>query len=74
VDSTALFKKQFDLLASILKYRDYAFDALQKGVPIDAIKSTPSKDALAKIKLEEDYIPVLQNVYAQMDAEFKAMK
>ncbi|MCJ7445401.1 MAG: V-type ATP synthase subunit A [Methanotrichaceae archaeon] len=74
VDSTATFKKQFDLLASLLKYRDYAFDALAKGVPIDTIKSTPSKDALAKIKLEEDYVPVLQNVLAQMDAEFKAMK
>jgi len=74
VDSTCLFKKQFDLLASILKYRDYAFDALQRGVAVDAINSTPSKDALAKIKLEEDYVPALQNVLAQMDAEFKALK
>jgi len=74
VDSTATFKKQFDLLGSILSYSDYAFDALKKGVPIDTIKSTPSKDALAKIKLEEDYVPALQNVLSQMDAEFKAMK
>jgi len=74
VDSTCLFKKQFDLLASILKYRDYAFDALARGVPVESIKSTPSKDALAKVKLEEDYVPALQRVYDQMDAEFKALK
>jgi len=74
VDTFSPYKKQFDLLKGILAYRDYAFGALQRGVPLDLIKSTPSKDALAKVRLEENYEPVLQKVLAQMDAEFKAMK
>jgi len=73
VDASCPYKKQFDLLASILKYRDYAFDALKRGVSVDQIKNTPSKDALAKIRLEADYEPALQKVLTQMDAEFKAM-
>jgi V/A-type H+-transporting ATPase subunit A len=74
VDASCPYKKQFDLLGAILRYRDYAFEALQRGVSVDQIKSTPSKDALAKIRLEADYEPVLQKVMAQMDSEFKAMK
>lgn len=74
VDTFSPYKKQFDLLKGILAYRDYAFAALQRGVPLDLIKSTPSKDALAKVRLEENYEPVLQKVLAQMDTEFKAMK
>jgi V/A-type H+-transporting ATPase subunit A len=74
VDASCPYKKQFDLLKAILTYRDRAFEALQRGVSVDQIKSTPSKDALAKIRLEADYEPVLQKVMAQMDSEFKAMK
>jgi V/A-type H+-transporting ATPase subunit A len=74
VDTFCPYKKQFDLLKGILTYRDYAVAALQKGVPIDMIQATPSKDALAKVRLEENYEPVLQKVLAQMDSEFKAMK
>ncbi|MFB3766136.1 MAG: V-type ATP synthase subunit A [Methanotrichaceae archaeon] len=74
VDTFAPYKKQFDLLAAILKYRDYAVDALQKGMSVEQIKSVPSKDALAKVRLEADYEPVLQKVMTQMDGEFKALK
>jgi len=74
VDCTCSFKKQFDLLAATLKYRDYAFDALQRGVSVEQITSVPSKDALAKVKLEEDYEPVLQKALDQMDAEFKVLR
>jgi len=74
VDTFAPYKKQFDLLAAILAYRDYAVNALQKGMSVEQIKSVPSKDALAKVRLEADYEPVLQKVMAQMDSEFKALK
>jgi V/A-type H+-transporting ATPase subunit A len=74
VDASCPYKKQFDLLDSILKYRDGAFDALQKGNSVEQIKSTPAKDALAKIRLLEDYEPELKKVLAQMDSEFKAMR
>jgi len=74
VDASCPYTKQFDLLGAILKYRDYAFEALQRGVSVDQIKSTPSKDALAKVRLEDQYEPILQKVLAQMDSEFKAMK
>lgn len=74
VDTFCPYKKQADLLAAILTYRDYAFDALSKGASVDMVKSVPSKDALAKVRLEENYEPILQKVLAQMDSEFKALK
>jgi len=74
VDTFSPYKKQFDLLEAILKYRDYAFDALSKGASVSQITSLPSKDALAKVRLEEDYEPALQKVLAQMDSEFKGLR
>ena len=74
VDTFSPYKKQFDLLEAILKYRDYAFEAVQKGIPVGQITSVPSKDALAKVRLEAEYEPVLAKVLTQMDAEFKALK
>ncbi|NMC10415.1 MAG: V-type ATP synthase subunit A [Methanothrix sp.] len=74
VDTFCPYKKQFELLAAILKYRDYAVEALQKGISVEQIKSVPSKDALAKVRLESEYEPILQKVMAQMDADFKGLK
>jgi len=74
VDTFCPYKKQFELLAAILKYRDYAVEALQRGISVEQIKSVPSKDALAKVRLEAEYEPVLQKVMAQMDADFKGLK
>jgi len=61
-------------LAAILKYRDYAFEAIQRGISVAEINSVPSKDALAKVRLEAEYEPILAKVLAQMDVEFKALK
>jgi V/A-type H+/Na+-transporting ATPase subunit A len=74
VDTFSPYKKQFDLLAAVLKFRDFAFDALSRGVSVGQITSIPSKDALAKVRLEEDYEPALQKVLSQMDSEFKALR
>lgn len=74
VDTFAPYKKQFDLLAAILKYRDYAVEALGRGMSVEQIKSVPSKDALAKVRLEAEYEPVLAKVMGQMDSEFKGLK
>jgi V/A-type H+-transporting ATPase subunit A len=74
VDTYCVYKKQFDLLKSILTYRELAFEALKRGVSVDQIKTTPAKDALAKIRLVEDYEPELKKVLAQLEGEFKAMK
>lgn len=74
VDTFCPYKKQYDLLKGILTYRDYAFDALHRGVAVDQIKSVPSKDALAKLKMVEDYEPELKKVMDQMKAEFEALK
>lgn len=73
VDTFCPYKKQFDLLAAILAFRDHAFEALGRGVPTDVILETPSKDALAKVRLIEDYEPELAKVMAQMESEFKTM-
>lgn len=74
VDTHCPYKKQFDLLQAILKYRDYAFEAVQKGIPVGQITSLPSKDALAKVRLEDEYEPILAKVMADMENEFKALK
>ncbi|MDH7597687.1 MAG: V-type ATP synthase subunit A [Methanothrix sp.] len=74
VDTFCPYKKQYDLLKAILTYRDYAFEALHRGVAVDQIKSVPSKDALAKLKMVEDYEPELKKVMDQMKAEFEALK
>ncbi|MGC9514106.1 V-type ATP synthase subunit A [Methanocrinis sp.] len=73
VDTFCPYKKQFDLLKAILHFRDLAFEALARGVPTDVILGTPSKDALAKVRLLEDYEPELEKVRAQMESEFKTM-
>lgn len=73
VDTFCPYKKQFDLLKAILEFRDRAFEALARGVPTDVILGTPSKDALAKVRLVEDYEPELARVSAQMESEFKTM-
>jgi len=73
VDTFCPYKKQFDLLKAILSFRDQAFEALARGVPTDVILGTPSKDALAKVRLLEDYEPELAKVLAQMESEFKTM-
>jgi len=73
VDTFCPYEKQFDLLKAILQYRDHAFEALGRGVPNDVILGTPSKDALAKVRLLEDYKPELAKVMTQMESEFKAM-
>lgn len=73
VDTFCPYKKQFDLLKAILSFRDHAFEALARGVPTDVILGTPSKDALAKVRLIEDYEPELAKVLAQMESEFKTM-
>ena len=74
VDTHCPYKKQFDLLQAILKYRDYAFEAVQKGIPVGQITSLPSKDALAKVRLEAEYEPILSKVMADMENEFNALK
>ncbi|MBN1324426.1 MAG: V-type ATP synthase subunit A [Methanotrichaceae archaeon] len=74
VDASCPYNKQFDLLKSILAYRDMSSEALSRGIPVDMIKNAASKDALAKIRLLEDYEPELKKVMTQMDTEFKAMR
>jgi len=74
VDASCPYPKQFDLLKSILDYRDMSTEALSRGIPVDVINSTPAKDALAKIRLLEDYEPELKKVMTQMETEFKAMR
>jgi len=73
VDTFCPYKKQFDLLSAILSYRDMAFEALSRGAAVDQIKSVPSKDALAKLRLLEDYEGEMKKVLGQMQSEFKAL-
>ncbi|MEA2045586.1 MAG: V-type ATP synthase subunit A [Euryarchaeota archaeon] len=73
VDTFCPYEKQFDLLEAILEFREFAFEALGRGVPTDVINSAATKDALAKIRLLDDYKPELEKVMKQMADEFKVM-
>lgn len=74
VDTHCPHVKQYDLLKSIMAWRKNAFAALERGVLLEDIISTSSKDTLAKVKLLEDYKPELEKVLKQMDDEFKALE
>jgi len=45
-----------------------------EGISVAQITSVPSKDALAKVRLEAEYEPSWQRFWLRMDGEFKALK
>lgn len=74
VDTYCSLDKQFKMLSSIMQFGAYARTALAAGVPMNRILALDSKNDLAKVKFEADYDKYLNNVNAQMKAEFKALE
>ncbi len=70
VDTYCSFDKQYKLLKSISTYGEKAMVALESGIPMSDILALESKDDLAKVKFEEDFDGVLNEVLAKMDKEF----
>jgi V/A-type H+-transporting ATPase subunit A len=71
VDTYSPAKKQYGLLSAIKRWSDLAFKALDSGVPLSQIVSSPSKTSLAKVKFEKNFDDELKKVLKQMEEEWQ---
>lgn len=74
IDTYCSFDKQYKLLKSILKYNDLANQSLNSGSDISSILNIESKSELAKIKYEENFDQLLNEVMNKMEQEFASLK
>ncbi|MEA5037097.1 MAG: V-type ATP synthase subunit A [Methanocorpusculum sp.] len=74
VDTYCDLPKQLDMFKMIRTYADLAYAAQAAGVPPSQILSIKSKNEMPQIKFTKDYKPVLDKIYAGMEAEFKALR
>ena len=74
VDTYCPLEKDFRLMEIVLHFRDKAFEALEMGVNIKAIRDTVAKEKIANAKFEKDDEKVLSDIQAEMDKEFEALK
>lgn len=74
VDTYCSLEKQLDMFKMIKAYADLAYSALAAGVPPTQILAVKAKNEMPQIKFAKEYKPVLDKIYAEMDAEFKALR
>lgn len=74
IDTYCSFDKQYKLLKSILRYNDLANQSLNSGSDISSILNIESKSELAKIKYEENFDQLLNEVMNKMEQEFASLK
>ncbi|HJJ55480.1 MAG TPA: V-type ATP synthase subunit A [Methanocorpusculum sp.] len=74
VDTYCSLEKQLDLFKVIKTYADLAHSAQEAGATPSQIISIKSKNEIPQIKFTKDYKPILNKIYTDMDAEFKAMR
>lgn len=74
VDTFCDTKKCYLLMKSILYYSKLANDALEKGLRIQQIIETTSKDKMAEVKFEKDYEKLLKEIDSNMEKEFAGMR
>ncbi len=74
VDTYCDLPKQLDMFKMIRTYADLAYAAQAAGVPPSQILTIKSKNEMPQVKFTKDYKPVLDKIYAGMDAEFKALR
>jgi V/A-type H+-transporting ATPase subunit A len=74
VDTYCSLDKQLDLFKMIKCFADLAYAAQAVGVPPVQILSIKAKNEMPQIKFTKDYKPVLDKIYTEMDAEFKALR
>ena len=74
VDTYCDLPKQLDMFKMIRTYADLAYAAQAAGVPPSQILTIKSKNEMPQIKFTKDYKPVLDKIYAGMEAEFKALR
>ena len=74
VDTYCSLEKQLDMFKMIKAYADLAYAAQAAGIPPAQILAVKAKNEMPQIKFTKEYKPVLDKIYAEMDAEFKALR
>ena len=74
IDNYSEPKKTFNFMKTILKYGDWAYNALSAGSKISDIVSIKSKNKLADVKFEKNYEKLLESITKEMESEFSRMK
>ncbi|MBL7055009.1 V-type ATP synthase subunit A [Candidatus Woesearchaeota archaeon] len=74
IDTFCETKKTYMLMKSILHYSKLANEALDRGVRIQTIFKTTSKDRMAEVKFEKDYTKLLNEIDASVEKEFGDLK
>ena len=74
VDTYCSLDKQLDMFKMIKTYADLAYAAQAAGIPPVQILAVKAKNEMPQIKFTKEYKPVLDKIYSEMDAEFKALR
>ena len=74
VDDSCSLDKQLDMFKMIKTYADLAYAAQAAGIPPVQILAVKAKNEMPQIKFTKEYKPVLDKIYSEMDAEFKALR
>ena len=74
VDTYCSLEKQLDMFKMIKAYADLAYATQAAGIPPAQILAVKAKNEMPQIKFTKEYKPVLDKIYAEMDAEFKALR
>ncbi len=74
VDTFCDMTKQYDIMKALKGYADLSYDAQKAGVMTSQIITIKSKNDLPQVKFEKDYVPLLEKVQKDMEAEFAALK
>ena len=74
VDTYCPLHKSHMLMVTVLKFREIATNALERGVRMKEILMTTAKDKIADAKFEKDYEKILSNAQKEMEQEFAKLK
>ena len=74
VDTYCSLEKQLDMFKMIKAYADLAYATQAAGISPAQILAVKAKNEMPQIKFTKEYKPVLDKIYAEMDAEFKALR
>ena len=74
VDTYCPLHKSHMLMVTVLKFREIATNALERGVRMKDILMTTAKDKIADAKFEKDYEKILNNAQKEMEQEFAKLK
>ena len=74
VDTYCPLEKSHLLMQSVLKFKEVALEALERGIRIKEILTTKAKDKIADAKFDKEYKKVLTHVQREIEEEFSKLK